>query len=49
MDKSRDLVVADMDGVLIVPQKIEEEVIVKSLEKVRAEKKVREENRKWNV
>ena len=38
-----DLVVADMDGVLIVPKKIEEEVIAKSLEKVRAEKKVREE------
>lgn len=38
-----DLVVADMDGVLIVPKNIEEEVIIKSLEKVRAEKKVREE------
>ena len=32
-----------MDGVLIVPKNIEEEVIIKSLEKVRAEKKVREE------
>lgn len=28
-----DLVVADMDGVLIVPKNIEEEVIIKSLEK----------------
>lgn len=38
-----DLVIADMDGVLIVPKKIEEEVIEKALTKARAEKKVREE------
>ena len=38
-----DLVIADMDGVLIVPKEIEEEVIEKALAKARAEKKVREE------
>lgn len=38
-----DLVIADMDGVLIVPKEIEEEVIEKALTKARAEKKVREE------
>ena len=37
-----DLVVADYDGVLAVPQAIEDEVIVKALEKVSGENVVRE-------
>lgn len=36
-----DLVFADVDGVLIVPKELEEEVITKALEKARGEKTVR--------
>ncbi|WP_240416021.1 RraA family protein [Paenibacillus periandrae] len=38
-----DLVFADLDGVLIIPQAIADEVIVKALQKVRGEKVVRKE------
>ena len=38
-----DLIFGDMDGVLIIPQKVEKEVILKALEKVRGEKLVRKE------
>ncbi|MGF7230351.1 RraA family protein [Arachidicoccus sp.] len=38
-----DLVFADMDGVLIVPRKVEKEVITKALQKARGEKLVRKE------
>ncbi|MCA0757632.1 RraA family protein [Paenibacillus sp. N4] len=38
-----DLVFADLDGVLIIPQELEEEVITQALEKVRGEKVVRRE------
>jgi 4-hydroxy-4-methyl-2-oxoglutarate aldolase len=38
-----DLVFADLDGVLIVPRRLEEEVITKALEKARGEKLVRKE------
>jgi len=38
-----DLVFADLDGVLIVPKELEEEVIGLALEKVRGEKTVRKE------
>jgi len=38
-----DLVFADLDGVLIVPKKVEHEVIQRALEKVRGEKLVRKE------
>lgn len=34
---------ADLDGVLIIPQEIESEVIVQALEKARAEKVVRKD------
>jgi regulator of RNase E activity RraA len=37
-----DLVFGDVDGVLIVPRALEEEVIVKAIEKARAEKVVRQ-------
>ncbi|QZY54352.1 RraA family protein [Crassaminicella profunda] len=36
-----DLVFADLDGVLIIPKELEEEVITKALEKARGEKVVR--------
>ena len=36
-----DLVFADLDGVLIIPQEVEEETITKALEKARGEKLVR--------
>jgi len=38
-----DIVFGDIDGVLIIPQDIETEVVEKALEKVRGENKVREE------
>lgn len=38
-----DLVFADLDGVLIVPKELEEEVITKALEKARTENVVRKE------
>lgn len=38
-----DLVFADLDGVLIIPQELEAEVITQALEKVRGEKVVRRE------
>jgi regulator of RNase E activity RraA len=38
-----DLVFGDMDGVLIIPRQLEEEVITRALEKARAEKLVRKE------
>src|SRR6185295_17431948 len=38
-----DLVVGDLDGVVIVPRKVEAEVIQRSLEKARGEKLVRKE------
>lgn len=38
-----DLVFGDMDGVLIIPKKVEQEVIKKALEKARSEKLVRKE------
>lgn len=38
-----DLVFADLDGVLIVPRKVEKEVIAKALQKARCEKLVRKE------
>jgi 4-hydroxy-4-methyl-2-oxoglutarate aldolase len=38
-----DLIFADMDGVLIIPKKVEAEVAMKALEKVRGEKLVRKE------
>lgn len=41
--KPGDLVFADLDGVLIIPQEIESEVIVQALEKARAEKVVRKD------
>lgn len=39
----RDLVFADLDGILIVPQELEKEVITKALEKARKENVVRKE------
>jgi regulator of RNase E activity RraA len=39
----RDLVFADLDGVVIVPRKAEVETIQRSLEKARGEKLVRKE------
>lgn len=41
--KPGDLVFGDLDGIVIVPCAIEEEVVVRSLEKARAEKLVRQE------
>ncbi|NLR81109.1 RraA family protein [Chitinophaga eiseniae] len=38
-----DLVFGDLDGVLVIPKKYEEEVIIKALEKARGEKVVRKE------
>jgi regulator of RNase E activity RraA len=38
-----DLVFADLDGVLIIPKEIENEVITRALEKARAEKVVRKD------
>ena len=38
-----DLVFGDVDGVLIVPRELESQVIAKSLEKARSEKRVRAE------
>lgn len=38
-----DLIFADQDGVLIIPQKVEKEVITKALNKARGEKLVRKE------
>ena len=38
-----DLVFGDLDGIVIVPKAVEEEVIIRSLEKARAEKLVRKE------
>lgn len=38
-----DLVFGDMDGVLIIPAKMEEEVTIKALQKARGEKQVRKE------
>lgn len=38
-----DLIFGDVDGVLIVPQEIEKEVVTKALEKARGEKLVRKE------
>jgi regulator of RNase E activity RraA len=41
--ESGDLVFADLDGVLVVPRKVEGEVIRRALEKARGEKMVRKE------
>ncbi|MDH7459714.1 RraA family protein [Chitinophagaceae bacterium 26-R-25] len=41
--KPGDLIFGDLDGVLVIPQKYEEEVILKALEKARGEKVVRKE------
>jgi regulator of RNase E activity RraA len=41
--KPGDLVFGDLDGVVIIPASIEEEIIVRSLEKARGEKLVRKE------
>jgi 4-hydroxy-4-methyl-2-oxoglutarate aldolase len=41
--KPGDLMFGDLDGVVVVPQAVEQEVIVRSLEKARAEKVVRRE------
>jgi regulator of RNase E activity RraA len=41
--KPGDIIFADIDGIVIIPQDIEDEVIKKALEKVRGENKVREE------
>jgi len=41
--KPGDLVFADLDGVLIIPQELEKEVIVQALAKARAEKVVRKD------
>jgi 4-hydroxy-4-methyl-2-oxoglutarate aldolase len=41
--KPGDLIFGDLDGVVIVPESVEEEVITRSLEKVRGEKLVRKE------
>ncbi len=38
-----DLIFADLDGVVIIPKELEEEVVLKALEKARAEKLVRKE------
>lgn len=38
-----DLIIADLDGVVVVPQQVEDEVIDKALEKARGEKVVRKE------
>jgi regulator of RNase E activity RraA len=38
-----DLIFADLDGVLVIPKKVEREVIIKALEKARGEKLVRKE------
>jgi regulator of RNase E activity RraA len=38
-----DLVFGDLDGVLVIPRALEEEVIAKALEKARGEKVVRRE------
>jgi regulator of RNase E activity RraA len=38
-----DLIFADLDGILVIPKKVEEEVIKKALEKARGEKLVRKE------
>lgn len=38
-----DLIFGDLDGVLIIPREIEDEVIARSLEKARTEKAVRQE------
>ena len=38
-----DIIFGDIDGVLIIPQKVEQIVLEKSLEKVRGEKLVRQE------
>ncbi|MBV4357472.1 RraA family protein [Pinibacter aurantiacus] len=41
--KPGDLIFGDLDGVLVIPKKYEEEVIIKALEKARGEKVVRRE------
>lgn len=41
--KPGDLVFGDIDGVLIIPREVEEDVLVKALEKAKAEKVVRKE------
>jgi len=41
--KPGDLIFGDLDGVLVIPQQYEEEVITKALEKARGEKVVRKE------
>lgn len=38
-----DLIFGDLDGVLVIPCEIEEELVVRSLEKARTEKTVRQE------
>jgi regulator of RNase E activity RraA len=38
-----DLIFADLDGVIVIPKKVEREVIIKALEKARGEKLVRKE------
>jgi regulator of RNase E activity RraA len=38
-----DLIFGDLDGVVVVPQKIERVVIMKAIQKARAEKLVRKE------
>lgn len=38
-----DLVFGDLDGIVVVPQAVEEEVVIRSLEKARGEKLVRRE------
>ena len=40
---SGDLIMADMDGIVVVPAKLVDEVVHKALEKVRAESTVRQE------
>lgn len=41
--KPGDIIFADIDGIVVIPQDIEDEVIKKALEKVQGENKVREE------
>jgi 4-hydroxy-4-methyl-2-oxoglutarate aldolase len=38
-----DLIFGDLDGVLVIPKKVEEEVVAKALQKARGEKLVRQE------
>ena len=40
-----DLVIADIDGIVVVPQEVEEEAIQRAWDKVHAENRVRDEIR----